>query len=403
MYYRQPGYFNDFYCVGGACQSSCCANWRIDWKASEVDKLRSAGNASPQLRELIEKSFVLSEAKQFDFRIDLTDSNDCPFHNEEGLCCIQKELGEDYLSHTCRVYPRFYFMSRSVVYRYCRLTCPYTMELLLNNEKAADLVNKTINKEENLEMLLEDTDSNLKKRPDIKYFNEIFEFFYGIISDKRHSVEDSIVLGALAAQALTKLAEGGDIDRIPETLKLLNTQMHNGAQLKQIENIKPNYSLKLGFLSQLTDEVSRDKYRLDTMTALKDDEGKFNIDLYNEGERRLNDYLQTKPYAMRNIALNLLFELTVPFKSKDFNIFENYAEFAVIFAMFKLNTISVAELDNRADSEFRKEFDMETYFIRSGSIISRTLCQTVQTSEIVRTTLRDRKMLSPAYLALLVK
>lgn len=402
MYYRQPRYFRDFHCIGGACPDNCCHSWRIDWKSEEVDKLKSAKEKmSPELKALIEKVFVPQDVDEFPFKIEFDKSGRCPYVTEEGLCRIQKELGTEYLSETCMSYPRSYIVASSAVYRFCRLTCGEVMKKLLNSEKSMDLIN--IEPKEEM-IVSRGVDTTLKgKRPELKYFSEVFEFFYEIISDKKRDVENSLVLGALAAQALTKSAECGEVESIPEIIKKLRMQIHDGEHLKGIENIKPNYNVKLGILGQLLKLICEVYHRMNSMVSLTDSDGKFNIDLYNAGEHALQGYLDDKPFAMKNIALNLLFDLTVPFKNNNYTIFENYAIFVTTFALLKLNTIAIAELKNRVAEKQRAAFKMEEFIIRSAAMISRALCQNTKIDELIMEALRGNKMLSPAYLALLVK
>lgn len=401
MYYRQPRYFNDFQCVGGTCPNSCCIGWRIDWTQEEIDKVKNAPNCSPELKELCEKSFEYNENSK-KFAVILGEKNRCPFLTEDNFCKIQREIGAEYLSYTCTIYPRNYIATETALYSHCRMSCPEIMKYILNDDKAMDLVNIKP-KVEKVVSALGANNEALKKHPELKYRYEIFEFFYEIISDKRYSVENALVLGSLAAQSLTKLIEQNEISKIPEALRSLKNQMHNNAQLKTIENIMPNYNIKLGILGQTMQAVCKFTNNIDTTFSLIDDSGRFNIDLYTAGEELLFTYLNKKPFVMRNIALNLLLELSIPFKNHDFTIFENYAVYVVSFALMKLDTIAIAEIKNRADDELSAEFDMDKYIIKSVAMISRTLCQNMEIDKLIMQILRGNKMTSPAYLALLVK
>lgn len=401
MYYRQPRYFNDFQCVGGACPNSCCIGWRIDWTKEEIDKIKNAPDCSPELKELCEKSFAYDNSSK-QFAIVLDKKNRCPFLTEDNFCKIQREIGAEYLSYTCTTYPRNYTLAKSVLYSHCHMSCPEIMKHILNDNKAMDLVNITPKVEKVVGAVGANSEA-LKKHPELKYRYEIFEFFYEIISDKKHSVENALILSALTAQSLTKFIQTNDIDKIPEAIKTLKAQMHNSSQLKAIEDIKPNYHIKLGILGQMLQEVWKIAKYADTTCSLIDSSGRFNIDLYTAGEELLLAYLKKKPFIMRNIALNLLFELSIPFKNHDFTIFENYAVYVVSFALMKLDTIAIAEIKNRADDELSAEFDMDKYIIKSVAMISRTLCQNMEIDKLIMQILCGNKMTSPAYLALLVK
>ncbi len=403
MYYRQPRYFGDFHCIGTACQDNCCYGWRIDWRKEEVDKLKNAENCSTELRELIEKSFVPNETLEEMYQISFNEQKRCPLLTEDGLCRIQRELGVEYMSRTCMVYPRKYIFADTVIYRTCYSSCRVVMNYLINDEKSMDLVNIAIKQAKTLYNALKDSPEDLAAHPEFKYRGELFEFFYELIADKKHDVETNIILGALAAQALTKLVAAGDVDAIPEALKSLKSQMHNGAQLKSIENIRPNYHLRFGFIGKILNEI----VGFSTVSLLNDKSGTPSVMYYNTARDNLNEIFKDRPFFLRNIALNLLFEFIVPFNFKDKTIFENYSLFAVAYACVRLNTISLAYLGNgnvKLDIFGKNiQYDGMDKFVGLNAMICRSLCQNVENQNVILDFLAEHKFTSPAYLALLVK
>ncbi len=403
MYYRQPRYYADYHCIGNACPDNCCYGWRIDWKKEEVDKLKSAENCSPELRELIEKTFVPNEALEGKYRIAFNQQKRCPLLTEDGLCRIQRELGVEYMSTTCMVYPRRYVVINDSVYCFCHSSCREVMRYLINDEKSMDLINTPIKQSKILHNVVTDSQEELTAHPELKYHGEVFELFYELIADKKHDVETNIILGALAAQALTKLVAAGDVDAIPEALKSLKSQMHNGAQLKSIENIRPNYHLRFGFIGKILKEI----VGYSTVGFLNDPSGNPNVMYYNTANQYLNEIFKNRPFFLRNIALNLLFELFVPFKFKEKTIFENYSLFAVTYACIKLNMISLASMGrgkvNLGLLGKEIHYDGEDKFYGMSAIISRYICQNDRNQKAILNLLAEHKFTSPAYLALLVK
>ncbi len=402
MYYRQPRYFGDFHCIGTTCPDNCCYGWRIDWKKEEVDKLKSAENCSPELRELIEKTFVPNELFKDKFQIAFNNQRRCPLLTEDGLCRIQRELGVDYMSHTCMVYPRRSILTKRALYRMCYSSCREIMRRLINGEKSMDLINIPIKQNGSVAAIV-DSPEELAAHPELKYRSELFEFFYDLIANKKNDVETNIILGAMAAQALTKLIDTGDIDAIPEVLKSLKAQTHNSAHLKSIENIKPNYHLRFGFIEKILNEIAE----LSMVKFLNDQSGTPSVMYYNTARDNLNDIFKDRPFFLRNIALNLLFEYIVPFNFKDKTIFENYSLFAVAYACIKLNMLALA-LNGKFDINvdlYGKEihYDGENKFVGLTAIICRSLCQNHKKQKDILRLLEEHKFTSPAYLALLVK
>ena len=415
MYFRQPRYFSDFKCIGGTCSNSCCIGWRIDWYRSEIDKITGDPRCSEELKELVNKSFTQLENSER-YLVALGAGGRCPFLAEDNFCKIQRELGAEYLSNTCSIYPRHHIIAGEAAYRYCNMSCPEVMDKLLNIEKSMDLVNVAIREKGTVKGAVMNNEKLLAEHPELKYRGELLEFFYEIIVDKKHDVETSIILGALAAQSLSKIVAAKDYDGIPEAIKQIKPQLHNGAQLRSIENIKPNYYVKLGAAGEMLKSI----FQVNIMSALTDKEGKPNIELYVRDEKRLADTFKERQFYLRNIALNLLLEFALPFKFTDKTIFENYSIFATAFALFKLNVIATAELTDKAERSTSNskvnvvgdiklnvkvtvKYDTEKYINKSASLISRNLCHNDENAKKLLEDLHNRNFSTPAYLALLIK
>lgn len=411
MYYRQPRYFGDFHCIGGSCTNTCCANWRIDWKKDEIDKVINAPGCSEELKALMESSFL--QVKDDLYAVDPRHPY-CPLLTEDKFCRIQRELGAEYLSHTCTVYPRRYMIAGDVCYRVCNMSCPAVVDKMLNAEKSMDLVNVPIKQVVHLQGVVQNTPELLKKHPELKYREELLEFFYEIISDKKNSIETSLILGALAAEAFTKLVDSGDYEAIPDAISSIRSQLHNAAQLKKIDGIKPNYSIKLRAAVEISKAIST---RISIPSFLVKSDGTLNTEMYLQGELRLLKTFADRPFFLRNIALNLLLEFALPFKLPDRTIFENYSAFVTAFALFKLNVISAAELAELepkpnvvlASSTVKATIvtnvgaSAEKYVNKSAALINRNVSHNDNNIIKMIDELKERKFTSPAYLALLIK
>lgn len=402
MYYRQPRYFADFRCVGGTCPNSCCIGWSILWTKEEIDKVKDDPNCSDELRALMESSFHQSSEKEVEGKFIVTLeglSGRCPFLTEDNFCRIQRELGAEYLSNTCTVYPRGYIVADEICYRFNNMSCPSIMSKLLNDEKSADLVNFPVKKEVTYKNATINTPAALEKNPELKYRGELLEFFYELISDKKNSVETNIVLGALAAEQFSKLVEKKEYDRIPEAIKQIKPQLHDGAQIKKIEAIKPNYALKLATASKYFKEITHIKL----LESITDKTDTLNIDLYNMGERRLYETYKDKPFFLRNIALNLLLELATPFKFTDHSIYENYAIFVLTFALLKLTAVASAELCALADHQGLINRGTDDLLTKAAAVVIRNIAHNRTKAGNLVKYMKQDNMFSPAYLALFIK
>ena len=111
MLLEYPLFYPDFACIGRACKDSCCRDWLIDIDFETAKKYQNMGGVlGEKLRRKLHK-------KDGEFYFDVEKDGRCPFLQEDGLCEIQSERGEEELSKVCNAYPR----RESMVYPYMQL------------------------------------------------------------------------------------------------------------------------------------------------------------------------------------------------------------------------------------------------------------------------------------------
>lgn len=355
-YYRQPEFYRSFHCMGGKCPNSCCAKWRIDWTKDEVEKLK-ASDCSPKLRKLIEESFVPQEENENVMEVQLREdkNRDCPFLTEDRMCSIQRELGEEYLSHTCSFYPRTVAVFGNIVYRTCSSSCYEVMETLCSDLNAMSLYSVPV-KETVTIPASQDTKAAIKNHPELKYRSELFEFFYEIIGNKKRSLETSLVLGALAAQKLNEYINLGQQEQIPEVIKALRPQL-NLQTVPAFENTTPKYGISLGIVGKIVDTFNKSNL----LNVFRED-GKLSVEKYLQGREQFDKFLEENPHIMRNLALNFLFEGKMPFFDTSKTLFENYCYYVSTIATVRTLGCAVALMNSNIKSGF---YFAVSYFVRS--------------------------------------
>ena len=128
MKIRVPNYFKDFKCIASKCEDTCCAGWGIVIDDEALEKYQKVqGDFGDRLRREIvheggENIFILKD-------------NNCPFLNENKLCDIYKEVGEDALCYTCKQYPRYIEEFGGVREIGISLSCPEAARIILGNSK----------------------------------------------------------------------------------------------------------------------------------------------------------------------------------------------------------------------------------------------------------------------------
>ncbi len=133
MKYIAPDYYKKFKCIADQCKHSCCVGWEIDVDKDTFNKYKSVkGDFGERLNESIE---IIDNAPCF--KLDYNER--CPFLNENNLCDIILNLGEDYLCQICNDHPRFRNFYEGATEIGIGLCCEAAAELIITQTESMKL------------------------------------------------------------------------------------------------------------------------------------------------------------------------------------------------------------------------------------------------------------------------
>ena len=124
-----PNYYPSFRCIAAACKHSCCIGWEIDVDGEALARYETVGGElGNRLSDCIDREadppcFILTEGER------------CPFLNQNGLCDLICELGEDSLCHICADHPRFRNVLSDRVELGLGLCCEAAAKLILTQKE----------------------------------------------------------------------------------------------------------------------------------------------------------------------------------------------------------------------------------------------------------------------------
>lgn len=126
MLLEYPLFYPDFACIGKACKDSCCKDWLIDIDFDTAEKYQKMGGAlGEKLRKKLHK-------KDGEFYFEVEKDGRCPFLQEDGLCEIQRERGEEELSKVCDAYPRKEYIVHPYMQLDLHLSCEEAAKAILS-------------------------------------------------------------------------------------------------------------------------------------------------------------------------------------------------------------------------------------------------------------------------------
>lgn len=124
-----PQFYKDFHCVAGACPDSCCKDWDVvvdDESANFYCKL------DDDFGKFLNSKMTIDGDGD---RIFVSEKGRCPFWNNDSLCDIYINLGEEHLCKTCREFPRLVQDYTTFAEHMLSFACPESARLMLSAEK----------------------------------------------------------------------------------------------------------------------------------------------------------------------------------------------------------------------------------------------------------------------------
>jgi len=131
MKIRVPKYLNKFKCIAGKCEDTCCAGWEIVIDEETYDYYENlSGSFGERLR-----SEMVNDGED---NIFVLKNGNCAFLNENKLCDIYNELGEDSLCYTCKKYPRYMEEFGNLREIGISLSCPEAARIILGDSNKVE-------------------------------------------------------------------------------------------------------------------------------------------------------------------------------------------------------------------------------------------------------------------------
>lgn len=391
QYIRQPAFYKDFHCIGPECPTNCCHDWgNIFWQINEYEKLKNA-DTSDTLGAFIKFSFKRTkENKKDGYIINYNTAGKCPMLSSGGLCLVQRELGEEYLSETCRNYPRRFFLCGETLIQTCGISCVHLFNTVFEDSKAMKLELLHYNGETRTNVNDNFTESQRMKNPAAGFNAEILDFFYDILSDTTRSIETSLTLAFMAAGKIDEAVKKGKAGTLPSLLTALRPALTDPKQVKKLEGAGENISLKIRYI---TAYLSKFPTNAEIMKLIPDIVPE--AEKWREGEEKFAALFPGNDFGMRNAALGIFLAQRQPFTDVKLSVSDNLLFMAAEMAVIKLTGILCA-LDHTED-EARQNFYI------AASTADRAFSHNVKLVKPVSEFMREWGVNSPAYLLGILK
>lgn len=302
-------YYDQFKCTADQCPFSCCQQWKIGVDEQTFSKWagRSVkGNGDKAPLDLCKCVKEIDEGKV----IDLNKDKYCPFLNENKLCHIVIEHGEDYLSETCTIFPRQINRFKDHIEYSLDACCPVVIDMMRDyKERNSFIAEEMGHKEKDMlflvrEMMLEVMEQDTYSLPErlMMIFYSLLELF------EEPSLEVRKIEKAKAKSYLQPVAEA--IRKMP--FQVMDT-IYEGNEL--FLDVVENYR-KQGLYTDFLENVAcfaeslEEKYTEKELVAFFDDFNK----LFSAYETLIKNYLVAEIFGSGLIEDMALEDMLIAFE-----------------------------------------------------------------------------------------
>ncbi len=310
-----PSYFEDFSCIGGICEDTCCAGWTIAIDELTYKKYKKVKN--PILKKRLDKELVAKKgamSKEYVAKIKLK-NNRCAFLSPDGWCDLYKELGESYLSQTCQLFPRTINQVNGTLEYSLALSCPEAArKILLNKEHITFEETMKETSKVVISAVLQIDENHPKVLKD--YFLTIRKTLIGILEQDGMSLMNRWLQLEDLMTKLHRLCLSGGVKKIPELLSKASLPCDSSRHSQKEEDCKMPFGL-LERLEQMQKEKKWHSPRYEQcyqemLSGLGETREEIEV-AYNKGYTcYVQPFLEENAYILENYFVNYIYERLVP-------------------------------------------------------------------------------------------
>ncbi|MGL4874389.1 MAG: flagellin lysine-N-methylase, partial [Clostridium sp.] len=277
------------------------------------------------------------------------ENNGCAFLREDGLCTIHGTLGEDYLSNTCKVYPRSFNKVNNIVEKSLSLSCIESSKVVLLEKEKMEF---SFIEEEKKEYLLNKT-ANLSEEKKIwkDYFWDLRIFTIDILQNRNYKIDERlIILGFFYSKLDEKITEN-KINEIEDLIRTYKMYIDERVFDEGIKNINSSLDLQFVICKKILDirsntSITSEKYLeylKKMLLGLNVKEGisiEESMKSYKEAhEKYYKPFIEENEHMLENYLVNHVFKNLFPIDEE--NPFKSYIKLVLHYAIIKLHLVGI--------------------------------------------------------------
>ncbi|MBN8201551.1 flagellin lysine-N-methylase [Bacillus sp. NTK034] len=348
-----PQYMRKFSCIGSSCEDSCCIGWRVNIEKGTYKKYKKSRDS--ELKPYFEKSVTrlrTNSSSRSYAKIEMESNGRCSFLSDENLCKVQLNLGVEYLSNTCTVYPRIINNLNGIIEKSATMSCPEAARLALLNPNGIDFDQIEEPEDTRGVITLQLTTDNAKNNIIQKYFWELRIFSIQIMQDRTYSIADRLIILGMFYQNLQEQIDQDNVHVIPNVITKFNNWTTNHGMKELLDEIPTQLAVQMELCKELVDfrfgqAVSSQRYveclaeMLEGIQYTKEATVEEVTKIYKKAFEEYYEPFMTKhEYILENYLVNYIFKNWFPLGQK--TLFDDYVMLVIHYSMIKLHLIGMS-------------------------------------------------------------
>jgi lysine-N-methylase len=243
-----------FRCIGAICEDTCCNGLNVPLEKAAYERYKSLPDG--HLRSLADQYVVINTSNGSDNlygKIAMTPSRTCVFLSTERLCSLQKELGPEYLSATCAIYPRVRNEINGRLETSLHLSCPEAARLVLLSPPASkvDLGGTSVQQVGRFSTL--DSEATPSTHMPHRDLREIRSFVIELLQERTYTLWQRMSLLAVVCDRLDKLSFVEQEKEVPQILRAYRDLIVTGALRGVLDGVPSQPAVRLDTVLRLAD------------------------------------------------------------------------------------------------------------------------------------------------------
>ena len=319
--YLQPKYMENFKCDGRICPANCCKrNWKIEIDVETFNKYAQIESNEHELTR-----HIFTDDGKFFIR---QENGACPFLNNDRLCGIQLERGEENISQICRSYPRQIYKIGGIIERTLTLSCPLAAQLILSGGRI-EFETREIELPDWAERQLIACEPNIPPKI-LPYAIEIQLTSISLLQERRLTLDQRLIVLGFYLRQVEEIFNRGDFETILTLNKIYTSEEFFLAQVPiLIDSVKFRQKEFVKLMSSVT-KTLRDGASQKFISQIN----------FDFGGKVRKKFFRKYAQVMENFLVNEFFGGVYPFRIEG-TIQHNYALFAVTFKLFETTALSL--------------------------------------------------------------